>query len=727
VLVGLSILASASWVRAEAPLILAPRMEGVKLGANIAVYEDETSALDIGDVLKPEVARAFVSSRYDAPAYGFRESAYWVRFTVVNESAQPAPWFLELAYPHLDRIELFVPRADGGFERRRTGDHVRFAQRDLQYRNFVFTLTEPPGGRATYYLRLSTSGAMNIPLVAWSPIAFFDNQNRELPVLWMFYGLMLVMTCYNAFIYFAVREKDYLYYSIYIASYGMFSFTLNGHSFQYLLPGQIWLANQILPFWISSSFLWSAQFLRSYLSLSETMPRLDRWVRFSVWLSAALCVFGLVGPYAWSIRVLVLVDTTLTAVMVGSAAVLVARGYRPAKLYLLAWGFFLFGVLLYFFKTLGILPNHFITTWSLQIGASLEVILLSLALADRINAMRENQRDLNAQLVANVTDLREALARAEEATRAKGDFLATVSHELRTPLNAIINIPQGLMRDFKEVEAATCGGCKSIFALDAGDVVDESTECPQCRATGRFVRERSSLYSGEPAHTAQHLRIIERSGRHLLQVVNGILDFSRLDAGRLELKPESIDVSSWLRDVVEPFPELARKKGVELVLQPVPPGLSLRGDPLRLSQVLINLLGNAIKFSESGGAVTVGVRREQDAVVFWVRDQGIGIAPGDCEKIFQSFEQVHKGDTRKYGGTGLGLSISRTLVRMHGGDIWVESAVGKGSTFAFRIPLERVHPVAVEEAQVPPVTPQGAGAQHASAATLSPPSQESPA
>jgi signal transduction histidine kinase len=721
VLVALSIFGAIPFAHAEAPLTIAPRMEGIKLGPNIAVFEDESNALGIADVAKPEHAVRFVATTFDAPAYGFRKSAYWVRFTVVNPKPEAAPWFLELAYPHLDSVELFIPKPDGSFERRRTGDHVRFAQRDLQYRNFVFTLSEPPAAQNTYYMRLATTGAMNIPLVAWSPISFFDNQNREQPVLWMFYGLLLVMACYNGFIYFAVREKDYLYYSIYIVSYWMFSFTLNGHAFQYILGEHIWLANQILPFCISSTFLWSVQFLRSYLSLPTTMPKLDPWVRFAVWLSAVLCVFGLFGPYAWSIRVLALVDTTLTAVMVGSAAVLVSRGYRPAKLYLLAWGFFLFGVLLYFFKTMGILPNHFITTWSIQIGASLEVILLSLALADRINAMRGNLGDLNKKLSDNVTELREALSKAEEATRAKGAFLATVSHELRTPLNAIINIPQGLLRDFRDIDAATCASCASIFALDSDETISSDTPCPQCGEAGRLSRERMSWYSGKAEHTAQHLRIIERSGRHLLSVVNGILDFSRLDAGRLELKLEVIDVQNWLGDVLAPFPELARRKGVALILEPAPAKLSLRCDPVRLSQVLINLVGNAIKFSEGRGEVTVGARREQDGVLFWVTDEGIGIAPEDREKIFQSFEQVHKGDTRKYGGTGLGLSISRTLVNMHGGEIWVDSQVGRGSTFWFRIPMTLEAPAEAAELSIAQSLPP------ARARSASSPPQESPA
>ncbi|HEY6878662.1 MAG TPA: ATP-binding protein, partial [Polyangiales bacterium] len=140
-----------------------------------------------------------------------------------------------------------------------------------------------------------------------------------------------------------------------------------------------------------------------------------------------------------------------------------------------------------------------------------------------------------------------------------------------------------------------------------------------------------------------------------------------------------------VREIGDEMTLYAERMGVRLEFD-LPRTESIVADPVRVKQIMINLLSNAVKFSDGAGLVQVGLRSKPDAVEISVRDQGIGIAPEHFERIFASFEQVHKGNTRKYGGTGLGLSISRSLVRMHGGELWVESELGKGATFRFRIP-----------------------------------------
>jgi signal transduction histidine kinase len=161
-----------------------------------------------------------------------------------------------------------------------------------------------------------------------------------------------------------------------------------------------------------------------------------------------------------------------------------------------------------------------------------------------------------------------------------------------------------------------------------------------------------------------------------------------MEAGHFKLSRERVDVAGFVSEVVEQLADLAEGAGVRLELKPPPAHATVFADALRLRQVLINLVSNAIKFSDGRGTVTLEVEAQADAYRFAVRDEGIGIAEQDLDTVFVSFEQVHKGNTRKYGGTGLGLSIARTLVRMHGGDMWVESRLGHGSAFFFRIPKD---------------------------------------
>jgi signal transduction histidine kinase len=671
---------------AQAPFEVSGALEGQALGLHLGVLEDPTGRLGIEDVRSPEAQ--FVPATHEMPGFGFTQATLWVRLTVRNASDAKVPWLLELAYPHLDVVELFIPDdAGSAYRSRLTGDSRPFSERDLRTRNFVFTLEEPAHATRTYYLRVRTTGSLNLPLRAWTVASFLEHIDSEQSVIWMFYGLMLVMAVYNLFIFFFVKQREYLHYSLSILALLLFQFTLNGHTFQYLLPNQVWAANHALPFTIGLTFVWMPLFLTEYLNLRQVQPLLYRAGLLAAWASGGLALFSLFGSYAVSIRTGVAVGTLFTVAAPVVTWHLARRGIRQARLYLLAWCMLIAGVLLYFAKSVGLLPTNFVTTWGIQIGASLEVVLLSLALADRINVMRRDLSTLNRELSANVSRLEDALARAEAATRAKSDFLATISHELRTPLNAIINIPQALAEDVPTLDTAVCGRCESIFELEAGDQVDANTACPECGHAGGLSTQKTPRYVGRPEKLLLHLGHIERSGKHLLQMVNGILDLSKLEAGKFDLSLADVDVGTLLREAVEPLAYLAQSKGVGLEISEAPEELRLYGDPVRLTQVLINLIGNAIKFSDGRGTVRVRARKEGSDCVFSVQDQGIGIAEADLERIFGSFEQVDQGDTRKYGGTGLGLAISKSLVELHGGQIGVESTLGVGSTFWFRVPV----------------------------------------
>jgi signal transduction histidine kinase/CHASE3 domain sensor protein len=227
------------------------------------------------------------------------------------------------------------------------------------------------------------------------------------------------------------------------------------------------------------------------------------------------------------------------------------------------------------------------------------------------------------------------------ASRHKSEFLANMSHELRTPLNAVLGYAE-LIQD-------------GIY----GDVPDKM----------HGVLER-----------------IQQNGRHLLGLINDVLDLSKIEAGQLTLSPVDYSMRELVLDVVSATEALAAEKKLALEVDApadLPHG---RGDERRLTQVLLNLVSNAIKFTEAG-SVTIRASATDGSFLVAVTDTGVGIAEGDRERIFEEFQQVDTSSTRKKGGTGLGLAIARRIVELHGGRIWVESTPGQGSTFAFTLPL----------------------------------------
>ena len=257
--------------------------------------------------------------------------------------------------------------------------------------------------------------------------------------------------------------------------------------------------------------------------------------------------------------------------------------------------------------------------------------------ADIESRVAERTRDLEAARA----ELEAKSRQIEEVDRLKNAFIANMSHEIRTPLNSVLALTQ-LLRE----------GVPGPLTVDQ----------------------------------RKYLQVIERNGHGLLHLINDVLDLSRIEAGHLEMDTADLDLALHVESVVEALAPLAAGKNLDLTVN-LPPELpAARGDPDRFRQILTNLIGNAIKFTESGGQVMIGAEAHPETIVVVVTDTGVGISDRHRDKIFQEFFQVDQTLVRRQGGTGLGLAIARRLARLMGGDITVESVVSRGSRFSIILP-----------------------------------------
>jgi signal transduction histidine kinase/HAMP domain-containing protein len=250
----------------------------------------------------------------------------------------------------------------------------------------------------------------------------------------------------------------------------------------------------------------------------------------------------------------------------------------------------------------------------------------------------------SALAIQNARLFREIEAKGREleiASKHKSDFLANMSHELRTPLNAILGYTE--------------------LILD-------------------------KIYGDVPENIQEVLERVEKNGRHLLGLINDVLDLSKIEAGQLVLSLDDYSMKEVVHTIFTSVESLAAEKNLELQVSVAPEVAQGKGDHQRISQVFLNLVGNAIKFTEAG-EVRVEATASDDTFVISVSDTGPGLSEADQQMIFEEFHQVDGSSTRKKGGTGLGLSIAKRIVEMHGGRIWVESTEGKGSTFWFTLPV----------------------------------------
>ncbi|MFZ3115618.1 MAG: ATP-binding protein [Syntrophales bacterium] len=271
-----------------------------------------------------------------------------------------------------------------------------------------------------------------------------------------------------------------------------------------------------------------------------------------------------------------------------------------------------------------------------------------------VKARTQELEEAREALVNIVEDLNEksvhlaqAMEQAQSADRLKSAFLATMSHELRTPLNSIIGFTGIMLQGL----------------------------------VGALNKEQN-----------KQLKMVQDSAHHLLDLINDVLDISKIEAGQVEIVAKRFDMPALIQKIIEKFTPLTEKKGVGLTVRIAPDVGTIVSDRRRIEQIIINLLGNAVKFTEQGEVrLECAVERgEEDGwMVTRVTDTGVGIKREDMDVIFNPFQQVDSGITRQYEGTGLGLSICKRLVELLGGKIWAESEWGKGSAFVFTLPLQK--------------------------------------
>ena len=679
----------------------------ILIGRHVATFEDKTNRLTLQDVLS---SKGFVKSDKDVPNLAISPSAFWVEMIIKNQTASN-DLVINLEYPTIDSVDFFSVSPLGEILNVHTGEFVPYYKREFKHQNYVFKLSLAPNETRTYLLRLVASEQVQLPISVGTEQHISESIFTRDLLFGIYAGIMLVMFLYNLFLYFTVRDRAYLYYVGYIIFVGGTQACLEGYATRLFYPDSYYLANAMVVWVPALSGIFSIAFINNFLSVKSFTPILYKILVGFLGVYFIIIGISFTGNFRLSTVIMQLIVTILAIVVYITAVKISLKGYRPAKIFLVAWTIFIAAVVVFVLKNVGVLPYNTYTQYAMELGSVIEVVLLSFALADKINifrkekeesqaqtllAVQENERivrEQNVMLEQKVTertyelklsndDLNQAMTELKEAETqlvesekmaSLGQLTAGIAHEINNPINFVTSNVKPLNRDVQIL----------LEAVDVMEkmVLEDGTAVEKQKRINDYKNEID--YDYLKVEIDELLSGIGDGASRTAEIVKGLRIFSRLDEDDLKKADinEGLDstlvlTNNLLNNVIK-----IEKKYANLPLIECYPG--------KLNQVFLNIISNGIyavrkKYGEAeGGLITITTSFDEQYVNIKIADNGTGMDENTKKKLFEPFFT-----TKDVGeGTGLGLSIVYNTINKHNGQIEVNSVLGQGSDFTIKLPL----------------------------------------
>ena len=614
--------------------------------------EDSSGEMSIDAVRAADANGEFNRHQEEGAAnFGLSSSAWWLRFTLAGDRLETQRYLLEVGFYALTDVQLFHP--DGRVVK--TGAHQPAAQRPWPHHHLVFPIHLTTAKEQTYYLRVSSVGSVTVPLTLWTAEAFANQ--TQIKYLWTasYYGGAFALLLFNFFLFVSLRDRNYLLYCSFLFFTASGMFIMNGFG-AYALAPIGWPENIGTNTFFSLSGFFAVWFLRVFLDTRRYLPGTDKLLQI---LMAAFLFIAANPLLDVPVRIGVGLLSTL-GVIAGPILIFVTlvswwRGHPGARYLLLAWTVLLVATSVQSARNFGLIPTNFLTSNLLQIGSLLDMLLLSFALADRIQAermakeaaqqkaleaqtqlvegLKESERRLERTVQQRTRSLESALRRERETLDQYVEFGALIAHEFRNPLAIITNQAQ------------------------LAQLEEENAQQPP----------------------SPRLKTIMRASERLQVLFDQWLQSDRLKDNIEALEAETLDLSTWLPEMLAPGNIRITHP---LVLDDRP--LKISADEALLATALHNLIDNAAKYSPPEAPIEVTVRQQDHWVGIAVTDRGPGIPDSEQKLIFKKHHRAANNSSRR--GLGLGLYFVSEVMKAHDGAVSVESEPGEGSTFILWLP-----------------------------------------
>lgn len=371
-------------------------------------FEDNTDTVSFSLVSSLAFSNRFIQHKSNATAnFGFTSSSYWFKMTVKNKQEEPLSRFLEIAYPFLNELTLYIPDENGTLQIQKLGDHLPFAQRKFDDKNFIYPLTFRGNEVKTLYAHISCDGeATSFPIRIVAPVQLAIDNASERLMLGFYYGIVVFALFLSVFLGSSLRENINYRYFLYVLSVGLFQFSIDGLAFEYFWPNNSWLANHIIPMAGSAAIFFLIKFTQFLLLTQSHVPKICKFL--NVLATTVLILFvcsALPNPfYAFSLKALNFMVLIVNVTILVAAIKVNNLNYRPARYFLIAFLLLLVGTSLQMLKNFDLLPRMFFTEYGIQLGSGIEIIFLSFALSERVRALKDEKQEAQELLLRQLEE-----------------------------------------------------------------------------------------------------------------------------------------------------------------------------------------------------------------------------------------------------------------------------------------------------------------------------------
>jgi two-component system, NtrC family, sensor kinase len=668
------------------------------IGKNTFVLKDDHNQLSFLQVAQ---SKQFVANNTEIPNFYSKFNTYWLRFSAINSLSQNV--LLNVDYPLLNSVVLYKVNKEEILDSVIQGFDFPINEKKYNNQSHIFDLNLAKGDTGYYFLKITSKVPIVLPLKIGTSTAINKDLNTKDILSGIYFGIIIALFLYNIFLFLSIKDKSYLYYIVYILFIGLTQLTLMGYTWRFLWPNSPYLNQYAVILFPCIAGISAIGFSKLFLELKPNYPKIIIGFNIFAYLYAVSSFLVLIGFYSYSYYIIYALITS---------SIIARNGNRSAWFFLGSWSILIVCVFLFVLRNFGVLPANNYTNYILFIGSASQAVLLSIALADRINVYKKEKeksqaealyqsqkneelvKEQNVQLEKKVLQRTEALQLANanlstalqelkdaqiqlvesEKMASLGQLTAGIAHEINNPINFVKSNIKPLQIDVKDI-FDIIEAYHLLHSQTITDIPPQLTKIKQLEKQldiDYLKQEITNLMEG-----------IEEGAERTAEIVRGLRTFSRLD----ESEVKTVDIHDGIESTLIILRN-ATSTNIKIIKQFEAEGI-IECFPGKLNQVFMNIISNALHAIKCKGVtdrneefITISTRDiSNNKIEIKIKDSGNGMTPEIKSKIFDPFFT-----TKDVGeGTGLGLAIVFKIIQKHGGTIFVNSSPGNGAEFVITL------------------------------------------